>query len=66
MESLKLYLKEVRNIPLLTAKEEVDLSRKAKKGDEYARKKMIRSNLSPGHQHCQEVYVPGDTFSGSY
>lgn len=45
MESLKLYLKEVRTIPLLTAQEEITLSNKIKKGDEQARKKMIRSNL---------------------
>ena len=45
MESLKLYLKEVRNIPLLTPKEEIDLTRKVKKGDEMARKAMIRANL---------------------
>ena len=45
MESLKLYLKEIRNIPLLTPKEEIDLTRKVKKGDEQARKGMIRANL---------------------
>jgi RNA polymerase primary sigma factor len=45
MESLKLYLKEVRNIPLLTPKEEIALTRKVKKGDEMARKAMIRANL---------------------
>lgn len=45
MEALKTYLKEIRIIPLLTAKEEIDLSRRIKKGDEQARKKMIRSNL---------------------
>lgn len=45
MEALKTYLKEVRHIPLLTAKEEIDLSKRVNKGDEQARKKMIRSNL---------------------
>lgn len=45
MEALKSYLKEVRTIPLLTSKEEVDLSKQIKKGNEQARKKMIRSNL---------------------
>jgi RNA polymerase primary sigma factor len=45
MEALKTYLKEVRHIPLLTAKEEIDLSKRVGKGDEQARKKMIRSNL---------------------
>ncbi|MGA2774735.1 MAG: RNA polymerase sigma factor RpoD/SigA [Candidatus Omnitrophota bacterium] len=45
MESLKLYLKEVRNIPLLTPQEEINLTRRVKKGDEQARKGMIRANL---------------------
>lgn len=45
MEALKTYFKEVRTIPLLTAKEEVDLSKRIKKGDEMARKRMIQSNL---------------------
>ncbi len=45
MEALKTYLKEIRVIPLLTAKQEIDLSKKAQKGDEHARKSMIRGNL---------------------
>ena len=45
MESLKQYLKEIRNIPLLTAEQEVKLARKIKRGDEMARKDMIRANL---------------------
>ena len=45
MEALKTYLKEVRLIPLLTAKQEVELNKKTRKGDEIARKDMIRANL---------------------
>jgi len=45
MEALKTYLKEVRTIPLLTAAQEVELAKKIQKGDEYARKAMIRANL---------------------
>ncbi|MEI6631652.1 MAG: sigma-70 family RNA polymerase sigma factor [bacterium] len=45
MEALKTYLKEIREISLLTAKEEVTLSKRIKKGDEQARKQMIRANL---------------------
>jgi len=45
MEALRTYLKEVRTIPLLTAEQEVSLSKKIKKGDEKARKEMIRANL---------------------
>jgi len=45
MEALKTYLKEIRHIPLLTAKQEIELSKKIHKGDEKARATMIRSNL---------------------
>ncbi|MDD5347832.1 MAG: sigma-70 family RNA polymerase sigma factor [Candidatus Omnitrophica bacterium] len=45
MEALKTYLKEVRTIALLKPEEEIDLAKKIKRGDEQARKKMIRSNL---------------------
>lgn len=45
MEALKTYLKEIRVIPLLTPKEEIELSKKIKKGNEQARKQMIRANL---------------------
>lgn len=45
MEALKTYLKEIRDIPLLTASEEISLSKKVRKGDEQARKQMIQANL---------------------
>jgi RNA polymerase primary sigma factor len=45
MEAIKTYLKEIREIPLLTAKQEIELSKRIKKGDEHARKAMIRANL---------------------
>lgn len=45
MEALKTYLKEVRQIPLLTAKQEIELNKKIRRGDEIARKDMIRANL---------------------
>jgi len=45
MEALKTYLKEIRIIPLLKAEEEISLAKKIKKGDEHARKAMIRANL---------------------
>ena len=45
MEALKTYFKEVRQIPLLTAKQEIELNKRIRKGDELARKDMIRANL---------------------
>ena len=41
----KRYFKEINRYPLLTHEEEIDLSRKAIKGDEDARRRLIISNL---------------------
>lgn len=44
-DATRLYLSEIGFSPLLTAEEEVYYSRRALKGDEAARKRMIESNL---------------------
>lgn len=44
-EVLALYLKDIKNIPLLTHEEEVELAKKAQKGDEKAKNKLVKSNL---------------------
>lgn len=44
-DATRLYLKEIGFSPLLTAEEEVYFARKAQKGDEASRKRMIESNL---------------------
>lgn len=45
MDAIKLYLKDIKNIPLLTPEEEVTLSRRSQRGDAEAREAMIRANL---------------------
>lgn len=45
MDSIKLYLRAIKDIALLTAEEERYLARKIKRGDTKARKKMIQANL---------------------
>jgi RNA polymerase nonessential primary-like sigma factor len=44
-DATRLYLKEIGFSSLLTAQEEVYFARRAQKGDEAARKRMIESNL---------------------
>lgn len=45
MDPIKAYFRDIRNIPLLTPEQEIELAQKIQKGDEEARKSMIRSNL---------------------
>ncbi len=45
MDATRLYLNEIGFSPLLTAEQEVMFSRRALRGDEAARKRMIESNL---------------------
>jgi len=45
MEAIKLYLKDIRTLPLLTPESEKSLARRVKKGDKKARQEMIKSNL---------------------
>lgn len=45
MDNIRLYLKDIKNLPLLQQKEELELAKRIKKGDKRAKQKMIQSNL---------------------
>ena len=44
-DAIKLYLKDIKPIALLSAKEEVALARRVRRGDTRARKRMVQANL---------------------
>jgi RNA polymerase primary sigma factor len=44
-DALQLFLNEIRRYPLLTAPEEIDLSKRIEQGDLDAKERMINSNL---------------------
>lgn len=44
-DALQLFLNEIRRYPLLTAKQEVELSKRIEQGDLAAKERMINSNL---------------------
>jgi len=44
-DPVKMYLKEIGKIPLLTADEEVELAKRMEAGDVYAKKRLAETNL---------------------
>lgn len=44
-DPVRMYLKEIGKVPLLSAEEEVELAKRMESGDEYAKKKLCEANL---------------------
>ncbi|MCR4689748.1 MAG: RNA polymerase sigma factor RpoD [Lachnospiraceae bacterium] len=44
-DPVRMYLKEIGKVPLLSADEEIELAKKMEKGDENAKKKLAEANL---------------------
>ncbi|HEZ7985824.1 MAG TPA: RNA polymerase sigma factor RpoD [Ruminococcus sp.] len=44
-DPVKIYLKEIGRVPLLTTEEEIELAQRMSKGDPYAKKRLSEANL---------------------
>ena len=44
-DPVRMYLKEIGKVPLLSAEEEIELAKRMEKGDEEAKKKLAEANL---------------------
>lgn len=64
-DPVKVYLKEIGRVPLLSSEEEVELAQRMAQGDDYAKKTPVRGEFAAGRQYCQTLCGTGNAVFGS-
>ena len=63
-DPVRMYLKEIGKVPLLTAEEEIDIAQRMEQGDEVAKKKADRGQPASGSFHRQALCRPWHAVPG--
>ena len=54
-DPVKVYLKEIGRVPLLSPEEEIELAIRIIDGDEVAKKRLSEANLRFGSKYCKTL-----------
>ena len=65
-DPVKMYLKDIGKVPLLSAEDEIELARRMQEGDEEAKKGAVGGKLKAGCIHRKEVRRQGNALFGPH